>query len=141
MSEKFGTLRLRDKYLFFQLASQLCQAAGTDKKKRELAEKVNFEENPQTIDRQQQISANAKETAIFLNNDIGADEDTKCLYLRSICLEFKDEIFNTLLTVVTTPTLAQPCPDKPLVRAKQRLDVRRGANQHQEDGTQSDQRY
>ena len=83
MSEKFGTLR-PDKYLFLQLASQLCQAAGTDKKNRELAEKVNFEENPQIIGRQQQISANAKETAIFLNNDIGADEDTKCLYLRSI---------------------------------------------------------
>ena len=28
------------------------------------------------------VSANARETAIFLNNDIGADEDTKCLYLR-----------------------------------------------------------
>ena len=29
-----------------------------------------------------QVSANARETAIFLNNDISADEDTKCLYLR-----------------------------------------------------------
>ena len=28
------------------------------------------------------VSANARETAIFLNNDIGADENTKCLYLR-----------------------------------------------------------
>ena len=97
--------------------------------------------HPEIIGRQQQISANAKETAIFLNNDISADEDTKCLYLRSICLEVKDEIFYTLLTVITIPIIAQPCPDKPLVRAKQRLDVRRGANQHQEDGTQSDQRY
>jgi len=49
-----------------ELAVQLKQAAGTDPEKRLIADKV---------------SANARETAIFLNNDIGADEDTKCLYL------------------------------------------------------------
>lgn len=49
-----------------ELAAQLSQAAGRDPEKRLIADKV---------------SANARETAIFLNNDIGADEDTKCLYL------------------------------------------------------------
>jgi len=49
-----------------ELAAQLSQAAGTDLEKRLIADKV---------------SANARETAIFLNNDIGANEDTKCLYL------------------------------------------------------------
>jgi len=49
-----------------ELAAQLNQAAGTDPEKRKIADKV---------------SANARETAIFLNNDISADEDTKCLYL------------------------------------------------------------
>ena len=140
------------------------------------------------------VSANARETAIFLNNDIGADEDTKCLYLRFdsllccykskllidmvtsvfsfgwiIFLKDKIEKFKTLLSLPLAnhfcvvqnvhtklclkafllslslkenyPYTFQPCSDKPLMRTKLCLDLWCGAGQHQEDGTQSDQKY
>ena len=83
------------KFSLSQLAAQLNQAAGTDPEKRKIADKVVLAidlivKRKSSLDERifnmspilSQVSANARETAIFLNNDISADEDTKCLYLR-----------------------------------------------------------